>query len=64
MRMWEDIVNAEVLVELDTELVRAENAELTRELDRTRAARDVLERIMTNALSAGAAQAFGTAVHD
>jgi hypothetical protein len=52
-RLFEDLDNAEVLLGMDTEMVRAENAELSRALDITRTERDVLERVLTNGVAGG-----------
>lgn len=54
MRLYEDIETGKWMSELDNELLRNELAEAGARLLRAEAERDVLERVMTTALTAGA----------
>ena len=67
MRAFEDAQTGAWMSELDNEFLRAELAAKDAELARVEAERDVLERVMTNALRAGTESAlhrmFGSAEH-
>jgi hypothetical protein len=59
--VYEDLEGAEWISEMDNRLLRAELSETNEHLVRVTAERDVLERVVTTALIAGAGAAVASA---